>query len=404
MIQNISQPHNSVTDKLRMPDILVISRTFFPKEGGIEEYVYNRCLQDPNRVILLAASYPGDAAFDAVQPFRIYRWQLPAFLHKGKLAGILKQIINMVCSFLLAIKLYFRYRYRYIEWAHGYDFPSLLLLTYILPIQCFMYLHGNDVLCPVKNPVLRLLFEWTLKRCTGVVCNSYFTQDYLNTNFHITTPTHIINPSVRPEKFQIGDAHQAKNSVRSKYNIPETAVLILSVGRLVKRKGFDRVIENLPLLLADGLDVHYLICGRGEMAQELKSKSESLGVAQRVHFAGYVSNEQLADYYMACDLFAMFTFYDTQAASIEGFGIVYLEAGYFGKPVIASRVGGVTDAVYHTSNGILVDPDSDEISSALKQLCTDRRLREQLGSKGQHLAKRKTPHSILYSKLDGVKI
>lgn len=401
MMQNIPQLHNRI-DELQTPDILVISRTFFPKEGGIEEYVYNRCLQDPKRIILLAASYPGDAAFDAVQPFRIYRWQLPTFLNKGKLASILKQIINMLCSFFIAIKLYFRYRYRYIEWAHGYDFPSLLLLTYILPIQCFIYLHGNDVLCPVKNPVLQLLFEWTLKRCTGIVCNSSFTQNYLNTNFHITTPTHIINPSVRPEKFQIGNAVQAKakNSVRSKYNIPETAVLILSVGRLVKRKGFNRVIENLPLLLASGLDVHYLICGRGQMADELKSKSESLGVAQRVHFAGYISNEQLADYYMACDLFAMFTFFDTEAASIEGFGIVYLEAGYFGKPVIASRVGGVTDAVYHMSNGILVANSSDEITSALRQLCTDKQLRERLGREGQQLANRKTPHSILYSKLD----
>ncbi|MFH7027943.1 MAG: glycosyltransferase family 4 protein [Heteroscytonema crispum UTEX LB 1556] len=378
------------------PDILVISRTFFPKEGGIEEYVYNRCLQDPKRIILLTASYPGDVAFDAVQPFRIYRWQTPA-LPSGKLGSILKQIVNIICSFFLAIKLYFRYRYRYIEWAHGYDFPSLLLLTYILPIQCFIYLHGNDVLCPVKNPVLRSLFEWTLKRCTGIVCNSYFTRDYLHTHCQCTTPTHIINPSVRPEKFHFGNA-EARNSLRCKYGIPETAILILSVGRLVKRKGFNQVIENLPLLLAAGLDVHYLICGRGAIASELKSQAENLGVAEKVHFAGYVPNEQLADYYIACDLFAMFTFFDTEAASIEGFGIVYLEAGYFGKPVIASRVGGVTDAVYHMSNGILVNPDSSEITEGLRQLCTDRQLRDRLGRKGQELANRKTPHSILYPK------
>ena len=379
------------------PDILVISRTFFPKEGGIEEYVYNRCLQDPNRVILLTASCPGDAAFDAVQSFPIYRWQLPTFLTNGKLGSILKQIVNMVCSLFLAIKLYFRYRYRYIEWAHGYDFPSLLLLTYILPIQCFIYLHGNDVLCPVKNPVLRSLFEWTLKRCTGIVCNSSFTRDYLHEHCQCTTPTHIINPSVRPDKFHFGNS-EARNSLRCKYGIPETGVVILSVGRLVKRKGFNQVIDNLPLLLATGLDVHYLICGRGGIAGELESQAKNLGVAEKVHFAGYVPNEQLADYYMACDLFAMFTFFDTEAASVEGFGIVYLEAGYFGKPVIASRVGGVIDAVQHLSNGILVNPGVSEITEGLRQLCTDRELRDRLGRKGQELANRKTPHSILYSK------
>ncbi|MEB3179643.1 MAG: glycosyltransferase family 4 protein [Nostocaceae cyanobacterium] len=372
-------------------DILVISRTFFPKEGGIEEYVYNRCLQEPSRVILLTASYPGDAAFDKNQSFPIHRWKLPSFLPSGNLGSILKQIINITCSFFLAIKLYFRYRYRSIEWAHGYDFPSLLLLSYLLPIQCFIYLHGNDVLCPLKNFWLRSLFQWTLQRCTGIVCNSNFTKDYLLHHCQCNSPIHVINPTVRPGKFTecIADA---RNTVRQKYGIPPSAIVILSVGRLVNRKGFDRVIENLPLLLADGLDVHYLICGRGAIAEELKSLSQRLGVAQRVHFAGYVPDNHLASYYMASDLFGLLTYFDTKADSIEGFGIVYLEAGYFGKPVIASRVGGVTDAVINGVNGILVSPDSvDEITQGLRQLCTNADLRDRLGSAGKEIATRKTP-------------
>jgi len=372
-------------------DILVISRTFFPKEGGIEEYVYNRCLQEPSRIILLTASYPGDAAFDKNQSFPIHRWKLPSFLPSGKLGSILKQIINITCSFFLAIKLYFRYRYRFIEWAHGYDFPSLLLLSYLLPIQCFIYLHGNDVLCPLKNFWWRSLFQWTLQRCTGIVCNSNFTKDYLRHRCQCTSQFYVINPTVRLNKFTDNFA-DARNTVRQKYGIPPSAIVILSVGRLVKRKGFDRIIENLPLLLADGLDVHYLICGRGAIAEELKSLSQRLGVAQRVHFAGYVPDNHLASYYMASDLFGLLTYFDTKADSIEGFGIVYLEAGYFGKPVIASRVGGVTDAVINGVNGILVSPDSvDEITQGLRQLCTDADLRDRLGSAGKEIATRKTP-------------
>ena len=400
-MQNISQASVIKTSELQ-PDILVVSRTFLPKEGGIEEYVYNRCLQEPRRIVVLTAGYPGDEAFDQNQAFPVYRWQVPAFLPSGKLGSILKQIVNMVCSFFLAIKLYFRYRYRYIEWGHGYDFPSLLLLSYLLPVRCFIYLHGNDVLCPLKHPLLRSLFEWTLGRTEKVVCNSSFTRDYLKTQCCFETPTYIIHPSVRPEKFSLfsnlDTAFDTKTSIRQMYNIPDTAVLILSVGRLVKRKGFDRVIENLPLLIDLGLDVHYLICGRGSVEAELKSQGQRLGVGERVHFAGYVPDSQLGNYYMACDLFAMFTFFDTEASSIEGFGIVYLEAGYFGKPAIASCIGGVTDAVEHNSNGILVDPNSPlEITKALYQLCRDRELRDRLGRKGQELASRKTPHSILYS-------
>ncbi|NEO65057.1 MAG: glycosyltransferase family 4 protein, partial [Moorea sp. SIO4G2] len=340
-------------------------------------------------------------AFDQRQPFPVHRWPVPNFLQSGGLGSLLRQIFNMVGSLVLGIKLYFRYRYRYIEWSHGYDFPSLLLLSYLLPVRCYTYLHGDDLLCPLRNPLLRSLFTWTINRIQGIVCNSSFTRDYLKEHFQIDTPTYVINPTVRPEKFgnqgKLDCADHSRKQVRQAHNIPETAVVILSVGRLIRRKGFDRIIRNLPFLLDEGLNVHYLVCGRGPMESELKSLASRVGVEERVHFAGYVPNEALAGYYAACDLFAMLTFFDTKAASIEGFGIVYREAGYFGKPVIASRVGGVTDAVHHRESGILVNPNSpDEILKALCQLCQDQQLREQLGSKGRELANDKTLHRSLY--------
>jgi phosphatidylinositol alpha-1,6-mannosyltransferase len=402
-MQNISSIDTSVIkEATSSPDILVVSRTFLPKEGGIEEYVYNRCLQNPERIIMLAAPFKGDREFDRNQQFPIYRWYLPDIPHMFGLAGLIKQILNIFWSFVLAIQLYFRYRYRYIEWGHGYDFPSILLLSYFLPIKFFIYLHGDDILCPLRNPLLKKLFELTLQRTTGIVCNSSFTRNYLSEQFNFNTPTYTINPIVRTDKF--GD--NAKNpkyldnqrlNIRKKYNIPENAIVILGVGRLVKRKGFGQIIDNLTQLLSQGLDVHYIICGRGKMQSELEQKALQLQVKERVHFAGFVSDEDLASYYAASDIFAMLTFFDTQRSSIEGFGIVYAEAGYFGKPVIASRIGGVGDAVHHEENGLLVNPDSpEEISQALTRLCQDNELRQKLGNKGKELAKRKTPHSILY--------
>jgi glycosyltransferase involved in cell wall biosynthesis len=84
-------------------------------------------------------------------------------------------------------------------------------------------------------------------------------------------------------------------------------------------------------------------------------------------------------------------------ALMGGFGIVCLEAGYFGKPVIASRLGSVVDTVHHEENGILVNPNSGyEVFHAFKRLCQDQKLREQLGRKGKQLAKRKTLHRSIY--------
>ncbi|MFK0733820.1 MAG: glycosyltransferase family 4 protein [Gloeotrichia echinulata HAB0833] len=395
-----SQSITSISAQDHKPNILVISRTFFPNQGGIQEYAYNRCLQDPKSVIVLSSACADDGKFDQIQTFPIYRWPMPPPGLFGLLGGILKQILNMFWSVVLGIRLYQRYHYRYIEWCHGYDFPALLLLSYLLPIECFIYLHGDDVLCPLKNPFFRWLFEWTLQRSKIIVCNSSFTQNYLKENFEVERPIQIIHPTVRPEKFgqvSLKQKNILRSQIRQKYQIPQDAIVILSVGRLVRRKGFDRVIEHLPALLADGLDVYYLICGRGQMESELRELSEKLGVASRVIFAGYVPDEELASYYATCDIFSMLTFFDNKQKSIEGFGIVYLEAGYFGKPVIASRVGGVEDAVLHGETGLLVDPNSPkEILSMLRQMCTDRELREKLGNRGQELATRNTPHRMLY--------
>ncbi|MBW4562816.1 MAG: glycosyltransferase family 4 protein [Mojavia pulchra JT2-VF2] len=394
-MEHISQLAAQVRDETALPDILVISRSFLPQEPVIGEYIYNRCLQDPERVIVLAASCSGDKVFDQAQKFPIYRWPVPKFW------SFLNPLLNLICSFVLAIKLYFRYHYRYIEWGHCYEFPSLLLLSYFLPIRFFIYLHGNDIRCALRNAVWRSLFKLTLKRAEGIVCNSSYTQDYLRATFRLSTPTHVINPMVRPEKFSLvasqGNLIDLRAGVRQQYNIPETAVVILSVGQLVKHKSFNRVIDNLPLLLTVGVDVHYILCGQGPCEAELRSLAQRLRVEQRVHFAGYVPDRELAGYYAACDIFAMLNLLETKANNVEGFGIVYLEASYFGKPVIASRLGSVIDAIHHEENGILVNPNSGyEVFQAFNRLCKDQQLREQLGHKGRELAKRKTLHRLLY--------
>lgn len=391
-MEHISQRPTQVREQTSSPDILVISRLFLPKKAVIGEYLYNRCLQDPERVVVLAAGCAGDRIFDQVQAFPVYRWPNCGYF--------LKPIIDLVCSFILAIKLYFRYHYRYIEWGHGYQFPALLLLSYILPIRFFIHLHGSDIHHTVHNPLGRSLLKLTLARAEGIICNSYVTQDYLRKTFRLQTPTHVIQPIVRAEKFGIeknqSNFDDLRQQLRTAYKIPETAIVILSVGRLIKQKSFHRVIENLPLLLNNKIDVHYIICGQGPDETALKNLAQRLRVDQRVHFTGYVPDSELASYYAACDVFAMITPVDSQV-SIQGLGIVYLEASYFGKPVIASRLGSVIDIVRHEENGILVNPQSGyDVFQAFQRLCNDQELREKLGRKGKELARRKTLHRSLY--------
>ena len=380
--------------------ILVVTRTFLPKEGGIEEYAYNRCLQDTENIIVLTADCIGSKDFDAQQSFSIYRWWTPSWLPGGALGSLSRQILNMIGSLLMSLRLYFRYQYHSIEWCHGYDFPSLWLLSYLLPVQTYMYLHGNDLLCPLRSPVLKFPFAMTLGRLNGIVCNSSFTEKYLRSHFTLQSPSYVINPSVRASKFGSDNAEllaKKREQIRQSFGINSSAIVLLSVGRLVKRKGCDRVIRQIPDLRKKNIDVHYIVCGRGAMEAELKYLAARLEVSDRVHFAGFVPDKALAGYYAACDIFTLLTFFNEDAASIEGFGIVYVEAGFFGKPVLATNIGGVTDAIQNKVNGLLVDPEDEQtISNSLLQLCQDRKLREQLGSKGKDLAHRQSSHQSIY--------
>jgi glycosyltransferase involved in cell wall biosynthesis len=389
------------SSKTTRREILVVSRVFPPDPGGIQEYTYNRCLQDCDRIAVLSAHCSGAEPFDRKQAFPIHRWPGNSVGRIKGIGGILKQVLYIFWEVFLGIRLFFRYRYSAIEWAHGYDFPAILLLSYLLPIRFSFYLHGDDVLCPLKNKVFATLFEWTLRRSSAIACNSTFTRDFLQSHFRFDKPIHIIHPAVRPEKFGVTvDSSIAKAlriQTRAKFGISESSIVLLSVGRLVRRKGFDRIIDQIPRLTADGIDVYYLICGTGPMEDELRAQASQLEVDSRVLFAGYISDEELAGFYAACEVFVLATFFDTKARSIEGFGIVYLEAGLFSKPVIASRSGGVEDAVRDGETGILVDPNStEEIYTALSKLSSNAQLRAELGHNGYQRAQSKPSFQVLY--------
>jgi len=158
--------------------------------------------------------------------------------------------------------------------------------------------------------------------------------------------------------------------------------VILTVGNLVERKGHDVVLKSLPKVLKEVPNTVYLIVGDGEQKQNLKELVDELGLGEQVIFTGRVPEKELPQYYNACDVFIMPS--REIGSDIEGFGIVFLEAGACSKPVIGGRSGGIIDAVEDGVSGILVDPTNvDEISQTLITLLTDDELARRLGRQGR---------------------
>ncbi|SEO97859.1 glycosyltransferase [Aquisalimonas asiatica] len=155
---------------------------------------------------------------------------------------------------------------------------------------------------------------------------------------------------------------------RRQLGLPEGARVMITVGTLNERKGFHRVIEQLPALLEAFPDLHYLCVGGGSPdgndLERLQQQAQSLGVAAHVHFTGAVPPERLRYYYSAADLFVL-------ATRFEGWANVFLEAGACGLPTVTTRVGGNAEVVNSDAVGrVVAFGDGDALRRAIAEALT----------------------------------
>jgi phosphatidylinositol alpha-1,6-mannosyltransferase len=188
--------------------------------------------------------------------------------------------------------------------------------------------------------------------------------------------TTVVNPGVDSTRF--APASDGAREARS------TKVL-LTVGRYAKRKGIDRVICALPRI-RQVVDCELVIVGR-DHAENLAPLVRELGLENAVRFAGEVAPEELPQFYRRADVFVMPSFEDEDSGSVEGFGIVFLEAAASGIPAIGGRSGGIGDAVADGETGFLVDPeDEDELVEKCVRLLESEELRRKMGERARRRA------------------
>ena len=171
-------------------------------------------------------------------------------------------------------------------------------------------------------------------------------------------------------------ATRARDDVRRELGAQAGELVLLGLARLTRRKGFDVLLQSLATLSAgDSLPPwRCWLGGDGEVADDLRRQAADLGLEQRVSFLGHRSDTP--DLLAATDVFVM-------PSRAEGLGIAGLEAMAAGLPIIASRVGGLADAVSHDETGLLVPPgDPEALAQALARVFSDSALRERLGAAG----------------------
>jgi phosphatidylinositol alpha-1,6-mannosyltransferase len=237
--------------------------------------------------------------------------------------------------------------------------------------------HGLDVRLAASRPLKKFIANLVLRNASLVVVNSASTAKTIK----------YITPELDPLVLTPGvttPGSMTKQEARTHLGIAETEEIILAAGRIIKRKGFDVLLEATERL-KDREQVRTVIVGDGPELATLKQLAEHL--KHPVRFVTDAADDEMHAWYAAADVFCMPTREST--TDVEGFGIVFLEAASHGLPVVATNVGGVGEAVVDGETGVLV-PQNDvaTLADELRRLLSDPALRSLLGEAGRDRALR----------------
>jgi phosphatidylinositol alpha-1,6-mannosyltransferase len=376
-------------------NILVYSAGFPPLKGGIEQFVYNACKQladRGHRVRVIAGSTERDEEFDRHQEFSICRYK--------KLA--------MFSSFFAAYKilsLCFAEKTDMLFLGHfgSTHLFGAVLAKKILRIPYVILVHGSDLNAYLHGFtwIDRVFAKIVLKNARRIIVNSNRTKENVVRHKYPPDQVYVVNPGTDIKKFiPRNDINIIKNRLYG-----SDRKILLSIGRLVKRKGHDRIIKALPEVIKRVPNVLLIIVGKGSEEASLKTLARDMRLHNYVRFAGSVNEEQKISYYQSCDVFIMPSFEIRKADmnDYEGFGIVYAEANACGKPVIGGRSGGVKEAVIDGVTGILVDPDNiHEISESIIRLLIDQRYAKKLGENGRRRVEEELNWAMVGNKINRV--
>ncbi len=247
------------------------------------------------------------------------------------------------------------------------------IIALLLRVPYTISLHGMDILMAQRNPWTRLLTRCVLRQAHTILVNSEYTRLQIRHHAMYADKTFVAHPC--PDSVSAPD-ETAVTHLRSKYSLHNT-FLLLSVNRLVARKGNDMVIRALALLKRDNL--RYVVLGTGMYLDALKTLAQTLGVAHQVLFVHDADDITRSQWYATSDLFVMPARMEGKY-DVEGFGISYLEAAQHSVPAIAGAVGGAPEAVLDGITGVLVDPNNPQVlADAIAYLADNPTIRERLG-------------------------
>ncbi len=275
---------------------------------------------------------------------------------------------------LFRLRRRFRFDVIHVHWP----FPNGLFgiaAKWLFGAKLILSFHAAEFTLLERIPFGAPLLKIILNYADAVVANSTFTKNMIEK----IAPVHV---QIIPFSSALS-TNGAKTLIHS-----HKPMRVLFVGRLIERKGVSYLLEAISLLKKKGVPVRVDIAGDGPLFGKLVRQSQRLNISGQVHMHGEVSPKKLTTLYQQTEVFILPAIVD-QWGDTEGFGVVLVEAMSFGKPIIASHVGGIPTVVKHEKNGLLVpEKDPVRLGEAIERLMEDPKLFKILSINGLALVKR----------------
>lgn len=225
-----------------------------------------------------------------------------------------------------------------------------LMLSKLLRKPLICYVHGEDIEVARSSRELAFIVRQVLQGSTKLICNSNNTKNLLVEHWQISVDKiAVLHPGVDEQRFipvPVDDTFRQQQGWQQR-------IVCLTVGRLQKRKGHDRMIMALPQIVTQYPQFLYVIVGNGEELPTLKQLVQQYQVEPYVQFKAEITDPELIQCYQQCDFFILPN--RTEGNDIEGFGMVLVEAQAAGKPVIAGDSGGTRETMLVGATGLIAD-------------------------------------------------
>ncbi len=329
--------------------LLVITNDFPPNPGGIENYIYSLVRRwPPGEVIVVTRRMPGGEEFDASQEFEIIREPVDTLLPRPDLV---RRLLRTVTD-------------RGIDMVH---FPSVLPLGLMgegLSRPYGVTIHGGEFVLASRIPGARTALKAVCKRAGVVMAESSFAESLV---------TRLLGPKIPMARVTCGvDADRYGPGAASPVDLGVAGPVVVSVSRLVPRKGARTLIRAMPAVLESRADAHLLLVGGGPDFERLQEMTAKAALERSVTLAGPQPWDRIPAYLASADIFALPTRTRFLGTETEGLPLVYVEAAAAGLPLIGANVGGVGDAVRPGRTGLMVDgSDPKQTASAILRLLDD---------------------------------